>query len=124
MDQYTKNLERANKHRVSYLQSFLSQFEKNKAVEAHNARTAKTWLLPIFSSIGAVFALGSQNPTLYSKCCVATFFLLGFGMISEFRNNEILQMDLNKLNRELPNPVQLQEEFTRDLEILKRLAKN
>lgn len=124
MDQYTKNLERVSKHRISYLQSFLSQTEKNKAVEVHNARTAKTWFLPVISSLGAVLALRNQQPNLYSKCCVATFFLVGLSMISEFRNNEILQKQLNKFDRELPNPVQLQEEYTRDLEILRRISKN
>ena len=124
MDQYTKNLERVSKYRFSYLQSFLSQTEKNKAVEAHNSRTSKTWFLPIISSLGAILALRNNQPNIYSKCCVATFLLLGFSMISEFRNNEILQRELNKLNRELPNPVQLQEEYTRDLEILRRISKN
>jgi len=124
MDQYTKNLERSNKHRISYLQSFLSQTEKNKAVEEHNARTSRTWMLPILSSLSALFAMKNQQTNLYSKCCVATFLLLGFSTYSDFRNNEILQMQLNKLNRELPNPVQLQEEFTRDLEIFKRITKN
>lgn len=124
MDQYTKNLERSSKYRFSFLQSFLCQTEKNRAVDDYNKRTAFTWFLPIASSLGAVYALNTSNSNLYSKFCVSTFLLLGFAMINDFRNNEKLNRQLNKLNREFPNPVQLQEEYTRDLEIFRRISKN
>ncbi len=124
MDQYTKNLERATKYRFSYLQSFLCQHEKNKVIEFHNSRTSKTWILPILTSLCAVFSLRNQNPHLYSKFCVATFLLVGFSFARERINNESLVNTLNKYNRELPNPVQLQEEYTKDLEIFRRISKN
>jgi len=124
MDQYTANLERSNKYRFSYLQSFLCQEEKNKVVEDYNSKASKIWFLPVASSLAAVFALRNNQPKLFSKLCVGTFLLTGIGMIADFKNNENLEKRLNKLNRALPNPVQLQEEYTRDLEILQRLSKN
>jgi len=124
MDQYTKNLEISNKYRVSHLQSYLCQNEKNKVIEEHNSKISKTWFLPVASSLSAIFALRSNQPRLFSQCCVATFFLVTGGLIFDFKNNESLEKNLNVLNRSLPNPVQLQEEYARDLEIFRRNAKN
>jgi len=124
MDQYTNNLERSSKYRYSYLQSFWAQSEKNKVIENHNVRTRETWLLPVISSLGAVFALRNQQQILYSKLCVATLILVGLSFFRDFRNHEILQKQINKINREHPNAVKLHEEYARDLEILRRISQN
>jgi hypothetical protein len=124
MDQYTTNLERSNKYRFSYLQSFLCQREKNKVIEVHNARSTKILFLPVLSSLASILSLNKNQSKFFSHFCVATLLFAGTAFFVDHSNNESLNKELNKLNRSLPNPVQLQEEYTRDLEIFKRLSNN
>lgn len=124
MDQFTRNLERAHKYRYSHFQSYVAQNQKNKLIEIYNSSVAKIWVFPVISSLASLYALRNNNSNVFSKTFVLTGALVGVCFIYNHYINEILEKKLNNINRFFPNPVQLQEEYARDLEIFQRLGKN
>ena len=59
-----------------------------------------------------------------SVFAISTFISAGASYIANLDFYNKLENDLNKVNRQYPNPVQIQEEYARDLEIFQRIAKN
>jgi hypothetical protein len=124
MDQYTGYIERANKYRYSHFQAFVSQFQKDLLVENYISFSSKILSVPVISSFCYLNSLRVGNMKLAGLFAVSTFLSAGASYIANWDFYNKLEHNLNKINREYPIPVQMQEEYARDLEIFQRLAKN
>ncbi len=124
MEQFTSNLERAHKYRFSHFQSFVSQHQKNKILQDYNVDVSKVWGGALIATVLNIMSIRKGNQLAHSRFSVITFLLCGLGFFQNIRLNENLQKYLNDINRKHPNPVQYQNEYARDLEILRRISHN
>ena len=124
MDQYTSYIERANKYRFSHFQGFVSQFQKDKYVKNYISDSAKILSIPVITSFCYINAVRVGNMKLAGFFAVSTFLSTGAAYIANLARYNNLEKQLHAVNVFFPNPVQIQEEYARDLEIFQRNEKN
>jgi hypothetical protein len=124
MDQYTGYIERANKYRYSHFQGFVSQFQKDLLVNNYISKSCVILSAPVISSFCYINAIRTGNMKLAGFFAVSTFLSTGASYIANLDYFNKLENNINRINRQYPNPIQIQEEYARDLEIFQRVLKN
>ena len=124
MDQFTRNLERANKYRYSHFQSLVGQNEKKQHIKSYFKSTGFVWLLPVLVNIKAIQVVMQNNPLNLAKFTLASVGSVALALYYDSISRKNLEENIKRVDRRLPNPVQLQLEYARDLEIFKRISKN
>merc|ERR1711957_302171 len=118
---YTSYIDRANKYRYSHFQGFVSQFQKDLIAEKYISNSTKIMSVPVISSFCYINAMKTGNTKLSAFFAIGTFLSAGASYIANLDYYNKLENDLNDVNRQSPNPVQIQEEYARDLEIFQRI---
>jgi hypothetical protein len=124
MEQFTSYIDRANKYRYSHFQGFVSQYQKDSLVKNYISKSTVILSVPVLSSLLYLNAFNSGNMKLAGVFAISTFLSSGASYIANLESFNRLENELNKVNRQYPNPVQIQEEYARDLEIFQRIEKN